>query len=134
MKIINVTQGTQQWHALRATKFTSSESSAMMGASKYQSRDALLKQKATGEQPEVNSFQEKIFARSHAAEDSARPLVENIIDEELFPATAISDEYDWMLSSFDGITMMEDVVFEHKLFNQDLYERVLANDLEPHYY
>ncbi|PSV11689.1 homogentisate 1,2-dioxygenase [Photobacterium kishitanii] len=134
MKIINVTQGTQQWHALRATKFTASESSAMMGASKYQSRDALLKQKATGGQPEVNSFQEKIFARGHAAEDSARPLVENIIDEELFPATAISDEYDWMLASFDGITMMEDVVFEHKLFNQGLYERVLANDLEPHYY
>ncbi|WP_232612830.1 lambda-exonuclease family protein [Photobacterium carnosum] len=134
MQIINVTQGSQAWLDLRATKFTASEAPAMMGASKYQSRDALLKMKATGETPEVSSYQEKIFAKGHATEEAARPLVENIIGDELFPATAISDEYDWMLASFDGITMMEDVVFEHKLFNQGLYERVLANDLEPHYY
>lgn len=134
MQIFNVTQGSQAWLDLRATKFTASEAPAMMGASKYQSRDALLKMKATGETPEVSSYQEKIFAKGHATEEAARPLVENIIGDELFPATAISDEYDWMLASFDGITMMEDVVFEHKLFNQGLYERVLANDLEPHYY
>ena len=134
MRIINVVQGTQEWLDLRATKFTASEAPAMMGVSKYQSRDALLKMKATGETPEVSSYQEKIFAKGHATEEAARPLVENIIGDELFPATAISDEYDWMLASFDGITMMEDVVFEHKLFNQGLYERVLANDLEPHYY
>lgn len=134
MKAINVIQGSQEWLNLRATKFTASEAPAMMGASKYQSRDALLKMKATGETPEVNSYQEKIFAKGHAAEEAARPLVENIIGDELFPATAISDEYDWMLASFDGITIMEDVVFEHKLFNQSLHEHVLNNDLEPHYY
>ena len=134
MQIINVTQGSQAWLDLRATKFTASEAPAMMGVSKYQGRDALLKMKATGETPDVSSYQEKIFAKGHATEEAARPLVENIIGDELFPATAISDEHDWMLASFDGITMMEDVVFEHKLFNQGLYERVLANDLEPHYY
>ncbi|PSU24715.1 homogentisate 1,2-dioxygenase [Photobacterium phosphoreum] len=134
MRITNVVQGTQPWHELRATKFTASEAPAMMGASKYQSRDALLKQKATGERPEVNSFQEKIFARGHAAEDAARPLVEKLIGEELFPATAISDEYDWMLASFDGITLLEDIVFEHKLYNQNLFAHVLNGHLEPHYY
>ncbi|PSU71355.1 homogentisate 1,2-dioxygenase [Photobacterium phosphoreum] len=134
MRITNVVQGTQPWHELRATKFTASEAPAMMGASKYQSRDALLKQKATGERPEVNSFQEKIFARGHAAEDAARPLVEKLIGEELFPATAISDEYDWMLASFDGITLLEDIVFEHKLYNQNLFAHVLDGHLEPHYY
>ncbi|PSU48435.1 lambda-exonuclease family protein [Photobacterium phosphoreum] len=134
MRITNVVQGTQPWHELRATKFTASEAPMMMGASKYQSRDALLKQKATGERPEVNSFQEKIFARGHAAEDAARPLVEKLIGEELFPATAISDEYDWMLASFDGITLLEDIVFEHKLYNQNLFAHVLNGHLEPHYY
>ncbi|UKA08673.1 YqaJ viral recombinase family protein [Photobacterium damselae subsp. damselae] len=134
MKIVNVKQGTQAWLELRQSKFTASEAPAAMGESKYQSRDALLKMKATGETPEINSYQEKIFAKGHAAEEAARPLVENIIGDELFPATAISDEYDWMLASFDGITIMEDVVFEHKLFNHNLHERVLNNDLEPHYY
>ncbi|OBU37878.1 lambda-exonuclease family protein [Photobacterium phosphoreum] len=134
MRITNVVQGTQPWHELRATKFTASEAPMMMGVSKYQSRDALLKQKATGERPEVNSFQEKIFARGHAAEYAARPLVEKRIGEELFPATAISDEYDWMLASFDGITLLEDIVFEHKLYNQNLFAHVLDGHLEPHYY
>ncbi|PSU69839.1 homogentisate 1,2-dioxygenase [Photobacterium phosphoreum] len=134
MQIINVTQGSQAWLDLRATKFTASEAPMMLGVSKYQSRDALLKQKATGERPEVNSFQEKIFARGHAAEDAARPLVEKRIGEELFPATAISDEYNWMLASFDGITLLEDIVFEHKLYNQNLFAHVLDGHLEPHYY
>ncbi|MGF1727036.1 lambda-exonuclease family protein [Photobacterium nomapromontoriensis] len=134
MEIINVQQGTPEWLALRATKFTASEAPAAMGESKYQSRDELLKLKATGIAPEVSSYQETIFAKGHAAEESARPLVENIIGDELYPATAISDEFDWMLASFDGITMLEDVVFEHKLFNKKLYERVLSNDLEPHYF
>lgn len=134
MRITNVVQGTQPWHELRATKFTASEAPIMMGVSKYQSREALLKQKATGERLDVNSFQEKIFARGHAAEDTARPLVEKIIGEELFPATAISDDYDWMLASFDGITLLEDIVFEHKLYNQNLFAHVLDGHLEPHYY
>ncbi|PSU66569.1 homogentisate 1,2-dioxygenase [Photobacterium phosphoreum] len=134
MRITNVVQGTQPWHELRATKFTASEAPIMMGVSKYQSREALLKQKATGERLEVNSFQEKIFARGHAAENTARLLVETIIGEELFPATAISDDYSWMLASFDGITLLEDIVFEHKLYNQNLFAHVLDGHLEPHYY
>ncbi|WP_231970717.1 lambda-exonuclease family protein [Photobacterium damselae] len=134
MKIINVQQGTQAWLDLRATKFTASEAPAMMGESKYQSRNDLLKQKATGQQPEINNYQESIFAKGHAAEKAARPLVEKLIGEELFPATGLSDEYDWMLASYDGITILEGIIFEHKLYNQELFTRVTNNDLEPHYY
>ena len=45
MKIIDVTQGTPEWHAVRAEYFTASEAPAMMGVSKYQSRSDLLLQK-----------------------------------------------------------------------------------------
>ena len=134
MNIVNVIQGSQKWLDLRATKFTASEAPAMMGASKYQSRDELLKMKATGEAKEISAYQQQIFDKGHQVEEMARPLVERMINDELFPATATSDEFDWMLASFDGITMLEDVVFEHKLFNQSLFASVQAGKLEPHYF
>ncbi|GAB6263944.1 lambda-exonuclease family protein [Photobacterium sp. R1] len=134
MKVINVTQGSQEWHALRQTKMTASEAPAMMNASKYMSRADLLRIKATGVAPEASPAQQRIFDKGHAAEEAARPHVEIIIGEELFPATAISDEHDWMLASFDGVTMLDDVVFEHKLWNENLALAVASNKLEPHYY
>ncbi|HIF9294148.1 TPA: lambda-exonuclease family protein [Photobacterium damselae] len=134
MQIQHLQQGTQAWSELRASKCTASEAAAMMGDSKHQSREALLKQKATGEQREINRYQASIFAKGHEAEAKARPLVEDMIGEELYPVTALSDDYDWMLASFDGITLLEDVIFEHKLYNQTLFHQVLNNELEPHYY
>ncbi|WP_407330592.1 YqaJ viral recombinase family protein [Enterovibrio sp. 27052020O] len=135
MKIINVTQGSQEWHDVRAQHFTASEAPAMMGESKYQTRGELLRQKATGESKEVNLAQQRIFDKGHAAEDAARPLVEALIGDELFPTTGtLTVDGIPLLASFDGITMMDDVIFEHKLLNQSLVARVIAGDLEPHYY
>ena len=48
MKELNLIQGSPEWLAARTKYFTASEANAMMGESKYQSRSALLKQKATG--------------------------------------------------------------------------------------
>ena len=42
MKIHNVAQGSEAWHALRANYFTASEAPAMMGASKQMKRTELL--------------------------------------------------------------------------------------------
>lgn len=133
MKIANVQQGSVEWLELRATKFTASEAPSMMGYG-WISRDELLKQKATGITPEVLPDLQEIFDKGHAAEESARPLIEEKIGEELYPATAVSDEYDWLLASFDGVTMLEDIVFEHKLWNEGLAHAVLANELPPKYY
>lgn len=135
MNIIQVTQGSQEWHKLRANHFTASEAPAMMGDSKYQTRGDLLRQKATGETKDVSPAQQRIFDKGHAAEEAARPLAEDLIGEELYPITATAEiEGLPLLASFDGLTLMHDIAFEHKLFNQSLVARVQAGDLEPHYY
>ena len=130
METINVQQGSPEWHAIRAEKFTASEAPAMMGDSKYQSRDELLHMKKTGETKEVTPFMQKIFDKGHATEEAARPLVEEIIGEELFPAVGIEGQ---LLASFDGIDMLETIVFEHKMYNKDLAADVKAGKLSPHY-
>ena len=133
MKIIKVTQGTHEWAALRAHHNTASEAPAMMGVSKYQTRDELLRQKVTGLVPEVNRQQQAIFDRGHVAEAAARDLLEVDTGDEFYPITAVSDD-NTLLASMDGITLDDTTLFEHKLWNEKLAARVRAGDLEPHYY
>lgn len=131
MKIHNVAQGSPEWLALRAEHFTASEAPAMMGCSKYQTRTELLAQKKTGLAPEIDEFTQKNFDRGHATEALARPIIESIIGEELYPVVGTKDKY---LASMDGMSMLGDVIFEHKLWNAELVEQVKAGDLSPAYY
>lgn len=134
MQIINVQQGTDAWHALRAKHFTASEAPVMMAASGKMRRDELLRMKATGTEREVSEWvQKNLFDKGHEYEAAARIIIEGIIGDELFPATAVSDD-ERLLASFDGITMMEDTVFEHKMWNASLAEHVNNHDLPPEYY
>ena len=131
MKIHNVAQGSAEWHALRSQHFTASEAPAMMGASKYQTRTDLLTLKKTGIAPEVTQSQPYIFDRGHDTEALARPLVEAMIGEELYPVVGTSGN---LLASMDGATMLGETLFEHKLWNESLVAQVRAEDLAPHYY
>lgn len=128
MEILNLTQGTPEWIAARLQHFTASEAPAMLGLSKYQKRADLLKMKATGISPDVDTGTQNLFDRGHAAEAAARPIAEAIIGDELYPCTgrAVIEGLP-LLASFDGLTMVEDVNFEHKL-----YAEWLADYLREH--
>ena len=131
MQVHNVQQGSPEWHALRANYFTASEAPAMMGESKYQTRNDLLKVKKTGIVDEVGPAQQAVFDRGHATEELARPIVEEMIGEELYPIVGTSGN---LLASMDGATMLGDTLFEHKLWNAKVVAQVRASSLEPHYY
>lgn len=131
MQVHKVLQGSPEWHALRASYFTASEAPAMMGVSKYQTRTELLTQKKTGIVPEVDGAVQRLFDQGHATEAMARPLVEALIGEELFPIVGTDGN---LLASMDGATMLCDTLFEHKLWGQNLAAQVRAGELEPHYY
>lgn len=131
MIIHDVTQGSPEWHALRASHFTASEAPAMMGVSKYQTRTQLLQAKKTGIAPEVDPATQRLFEQGHATEALARPIVERIIGEDLYPVVGTRGN---LLASLDGIDMLETVVFEHKMLNQALIEQIKAGELEPHYW
>ena len=131
MKVHNVQQGTPDWLALRASHFTASEAPAMMGASKFQARNDLLAMKKTGIVPDVTPQQQAAFDRGHATEEMARPLAEEDVGEELYPIVGTSGN---LLASMDGATMLSDVLFEHKLWNEKLVAQIRSGELEPHYY
>lgn len=134
MRILKLQQGTPEWHAARAKHFTASEAPVMMAASSKMKRNELLEMKALGTEKEVSDYVQKfLFDKGHEMEALARPIVEELIGEELYPTVAVS-ECDEYLASFDGLTMMGDIVFEHKMWNESLAQSVRDEKLDPEYY
>ena len=133
MKTIQVTQGSTQWLDLRRQYDTASECPVMMGASKYQTRADLMRQKATGITPDVDPRQQALYDRGHATEGASRDILEEKTGEAFYPVTAV-DEARKLLASVDGITVDDSTLFEHKLFTKSLAAQVQAGDLDPHYY
>ena len=110
MQVVNLVQGSPEWHAHRRNHFNASDAPAMLGVSKYTTRDQLLHQYATGLTKEVDANTQNLFDKGHKFEALARPLAENIIGEELSPMVAHEGK---LSASFDGITFVGDVIFEH---------------------
>lgn len=117
MKTHNLIQGTAEWLAHRACFWNASDAPAMMGVSPYKSRAALLKELATGLGDEASPERQRLFDEGHRAEKLARPLAEEIIGEELYPIVGSDGD---LSASFDGLTLMYDVAFEHKSLNDSL--------------
>jgi putative phage-type endonuclease len=117
MEIHNLTQGDAAWHAHRATHFNASDAPAMLGVSPYKTRQQLLHEMHTGVPEEHSDAKLALFERGHSAEALARPLAEEVIGEELSPMVGSEGH---LSASFDGLTLIGDVAFEHKHLNQDL--------------
>lgn len=112
-------QGTPEWAAYRTAHDNASDAPAMLGESSYKTREQLIAEVATGIVPEVNAATQRLFDSGHRFEALARPLAEAIIEQDLYPCTG-SLEGSRLSASFDGLTMAEDLAFEHKRLNQRL--------------
>ena len=130
----NFVQGSAEWLAFRASKYNASEASAMLGISKYQTRTELLQMKATGISPDVSPATQRIFDDGHRLEALARPFAEKIIGEDLFSPTvsAVVDGLP-LSASFDGVTMFEDCIWEHKTLNKELAESLSVGQIPNQY-
>lgn len=133
--IHNLNQGSVDWHSYRAKHFNASDAAAMLGISQYKTRNQLLKEKATGLCEEIDTATQRRFDDGHRFEDMARPLAEEIIGEELSPITASLDVDGLPLSaSYDGVTIGEDIVFEHKTGSAALLESLRAGAIPKEYH
>lgn len=130
MQIVNLIQGSTEWHAHRAKHFNASDAPAMMGCSSYKSRSELIKELATGIGQEIDPATQRRFDDGHRFEALARPLAEEIIGEDLSPCVGVKGKYS---ASFDGLTFMNDQAFEHKTLNKALRQALAEGDLPLQY-
>lgn len=127
-------QGSPEWLAFRASQFNASEASAMLGISQYQTRSELLRMKATGISPDISAGTQRIFDEGHRLEALARPIAEKIIGEDLFSPTVSAVVEGLPLSaSFDGVTLFEDYIWEHKTLNKLLAESLSSGEIPEQY-
>ena len=121
LRILNLQQGTGEWLSHRAACLNASDAPAMIGVSKYRTRSDLIREKATGIQPEYDAGTLARFRAGHDAEASIRPHAEFIIGEPLYPVTGENEIDGLRLSaSSDGLNMDGDIGWEHKSYNEEL--------------
>lgn len=133
MKQMNFLQGSDEWLANRRQRFNASEAPVMMSASSKMRRDELLAAKAGYGDREYSDFVQRLFDKGHETEALARALLEEDLGEELYPVSGETDCGRYA-ASYDGLTMLENIGFEHKLWNAELAEAVRRKELSPEYY
>lgn len=126
----NIVQGSKEWLQVRKQYRTASEAPIMMGVSPYTERNELVAITATRYEKEVSDELQKIFDHGHEVEAKARPLAEEVIEDELIAITAVDDS-EYLLASFDGITFVEDVVWECKQWNQSKVDHIQQHGTVP---
>jgi predicted phage-related endonuclease len=113
----NLVQGSEAWLSYRRNHFNASDAPAMMNASPYKTRAALLRELSTGLAPEVDASTQYLFDRGHKFEGASRGMAETILGQELYPVVGSLER---LSASFDGLTMADDIVWEHKTLNNEL--------------
>ncbi len=131
MKIHELVQGSSEWQAFRLNRHGASEASAMLGLSTKTTRSELLRMKHTGTAKEFSDWvQTHILDYGHEVEALARPLVEKIIGDDLYPVTCSNEDEGGNLSaSCDGLNLAGDTAFEHKQWAAELAASVRAGVL-----
>lgn len=119
MKLHDLRQGSDAWLAHRRAYFNASDAPSMMGMSPYKTRAKLLREISTGISSEVDEFTAAIYSKGHAFEANSRPMAEKLLGEDLFQVVGTEGR---LSASFDGITISEEVIWEHKTLNEELKE------------
>ena len=113
--------GTPEWDQHRAACFNASDAATMLDMSPYKSRSELIREVATGSRPDVSPELQRRFDDGHRFEAAVRPLAERLIGEELFtPIMSVEIDGMRLSASFDGLTMGDDIAWEHKTLNKEL--------------
>jgi predicted phage-related endonuclease len=129
----NLSQGSDEWIQFRADHFGASEAAAMLGISPKVKRTELLHMKHTGTPKEFSEWvQKNILDYGHEVEALARPIMEELLGEDLYPVTCSRGE---LSASCDGLTISREIAWEHKQWNEALAEsvrnKVLPEEFQP---
>ncbi len=99
--IIDLVQGTPEWHSFRKNHIGASDAPVIMKESPWKTPYQLWQEKlGVGTQTETTSA----MRRGINLEDSARSMFEKMTGIKVSPRVAVSHEFPFMAASFDGIS------------------------------
>lgn len=123
----DLVQGTAPWQQFRLSKHGASEAAAMLGLSPYMKRSELLRMKHAGMPREFSEWvQSHVLDRGHAVEAMARPHIERLINDDLYPVTYSFGD---LSASCDGLTLDGAIAMEHKQWSESLASRLHSGEM-----
>jgi putative phage-type endonuclease len=110
MKIVDLTQGSDDWRAFREKGIGASDASCLVGKNPWKNMEKLYLEKTMG----VIPFSNAAMDRGIDLEPKAREEMEKRLGIKLLPLCAIHDEFDFIRASFDGINIEKKTLIEIK--------------------
>ncbi len=101
MKILEITQGTKEWHDFRRSHLGASEAGIIMGMNPYRSPLELWEEKVLGWEQEKN----QAMTDGQIMEPIARAAYEKLVGFLVVPMVAEHDTIPYLSASFDGLTV-----------------------------
>lgn len=123
-------QGSPEWLEWRKNVISSTDASIILGVNPFKSALELLDQKM-GFRP----FDEENDAmrRGKALEEEAREAFEALTGYIVFPQVKVGKP-EWMVASFDGLSLEEDIAVEIKCLGKKNAEKIHKTKKIPDYY
>lgn len=97
MKLLDLVQGSEEWHNWRRSRIGASECAAIMGKDPYKTPYGAWLRKIHGEESYTNADIE----RGKTLEEKAREWISKEIDTPLIPVCCESEERHWQIASLD---------------------------------
>ena len=128
-QIVEIVQGTAEWHEWRNQGIGASDAPAIMGENPWKTREQLFREKLLG----FNSSPNAAMARGTALEPEARRRYEQRVGIQVRPACLQSMKIGWLRASVDGLASDGGSVVEIKCGNS-VYKHTASNHQVPEYY
>jgi putative phage-type endonuclease len=131
MKIVNITQGTKEWHEFRQDGIGASQASVLLGINPWKKIDHLFFEKIGEGKPHQEP--NKYILQGHELEPVARKEYEKQTGYLYEPLCAIHDKYDFIRCSFDGVNLEKKHLIEIKC-PQEKTHSIAVSGKVPDYY
>ncbi len=128
--IIELEQGSPEWHVWRRGGIGASDAPAIMGECPWKSANYLLREKS---EPNAKPRQNAAMARGTRLEPEARQSYVNSTGKEVVPACLQSKQYPWLRASVDGICVTNHILVEIKCGDSS-YRQTANEKRVPRYY
>lgn len=129
-RVINLQQGSADWHFFRQRHIGASEIAAVLGKSPYTTAYELYCLKVGLTEP---TEQTDAMRKGHEMEPEIRKWFEEETGIYLMPQVIESVEMPWMSASLDGISLDGDVFVEIKFNNRDNHNLAKNESLPDHH-
>lgn len=128
----NLIQGSPEWLEFRKTKIGASIAPALMNESPYKRTALMLWKEMIGlSLPPPATF---IKDKGHVLEEEVRQLLKKHHNLEVFPAVCTHESKEFMLASYDGLSLNGKVAVEIKCVKKEFHDMAIAGKIPQGFY